>query len=88
MLTVEPGCYFNPTLIAKALADPEQGKFVVQAKAEEYTPVGGVRLEDNVLVTATGIDNMTVVPRSVEEVEAACAGQITSLQFLRDLRTK
>ena len=35
---------------------------------------GGVRLEDDVLITATGMDNFTVCPRSVAEVEAVMAG--------------
>jgi Xaa-Pro aminopeptidase len=33
----------------------------------------GVRIEDDVLVTADGIDNLTVgAPKSVADVEAAC----------------
>ena len=35
---------------------------------------GGVRLEDDVLVTADGIENLTACPRTVEEVEAVMAG--------------
>jgi Xaa-Pro aminopeptidase len=34
----------------------------------------GVRIEDDVLVTAEGIDNLTAAaPKTVAEVEAACA---------------
>jgi len=33
----------------------------------------GIRIEDDVLVTATGIENLTLgAPKSVAEVEAAC----------------
>ena len=33
----------------------------------------GVRIEDDVLVTATGIDNLTLAaPKAVADVEAAC----------------
>ena len=35
---------------------------------------GGVRLEDDVIVTETGAHSMTNVPRSVEDVEAVMAG--------------
>jgi Xaa-Pro dipeptidase len=84
-LTIEPGCYFNRTLIDVAMGD-ERAHFFDAAKVEQYTPVGGVRLEDNVLVTQTGNESFTYVPRTVEEVELACAGGIHSLQQLRDMR--
>ena len=35
---------------------------------------GGVRLEDDVIVTETGSRSMTNVPRSVRDVEAVMAG--------------
>lgn len=35
---------------------------------------GGVRLEDDVLVTSDGCESLTSVPRTVAEVEAVMAG--------------
>jgi Xaa-Pro dipeptidase len=35
---------------------------------------GGVRIEDDVIVTAGGAQSMCDVPRTVEEVEAVMAG--------------
>jgi Xaa-Pro aminopeptidase len=57
VLTVEPGCYIRP------------GDKV----PEEFWDIG-VRIEDDVLVTATGNENLTAsTPKSLSEVEAACA---------------
>lgn len=37
--------------------------------------VGGVRLEDNVLVTPTGYKMLTKCPRTTEEIEKCMAGE-------------
>ncbi|KAK9917777.1 hypothetical protein WJX75_008067 [Coccomyxa subellipsoidea] len=74
VLTVEPGCYFNPFLLKPALDDPSSAKFLIRDRIESLLDFGGVRLEDNVVVTADGARSMTVVPRQVEDVEAVMAG--------------
>ncbi|XP_011270716.1 hypothetical protein CAOG_09028, partial [Capsaspora owczarzaki ATCC 30864] len=73
VLTVEPGVYFVEHLLKKAFADPAQSKFLVKSKLDEFRGFGGVRLEDDVLVTATGYENLTTVPVTIEEVEAIMA---------------
>jgi hypothetical protein len=35
---------------------------------------GGVRLEDDIVVTETGYENLTKCPRTVEEIESVMAG--------------
>ena len=138
VITVEPGCYFNPALLRPALENKMHAPFLVRERvisllvglqAEPldilYAPqrllravssnildclrvanawlcvmkrmpdgramcgieaanssilcgltqsFGGVRLEDDVIVTETGARSMTNVPRSVEDVEAVMAG--------------
>ncbi|KAL4445626.1 hypothetical protein ABPG74_006177 [Tetrahymena malaccensis] len=73
-ISVEPGCYFNKVILDQAFNNPEVSKYLNRSKIEEYACVGGVRLEDDVLITKDGHFNLTNVPRTVEEVERACAG--------------
>ncbi|MES1911130.1 MAG: hypothetical protein MHM6MM_003613 [Cercozoa sp. M6MM] len=73
-ITAEPGCYFIRPLLEKALADESQASFIVQDKLEEYIAAGGCRLEDNVYITADGIDNLTAhLPRAPADVETCIA---------------
>lgn len=69
VVTVEPGAYFNRHLLTPYQNSP----FIDHAKVEEYMYVGGVRIEDNLLVTADGYDNFTSIPKTVAEVEAITA---------------
>ena len=74
-MTVEPGCYFIDCLLDKALADESDIKqyFVVE-RINACRSMGGVRLEDNVVVTADGCTSWTNVPRTIAQVEAVMAG--------------
>lgn len=73
VVTVEPGCYFIPSLLDKALVDPELSRFLVKNVIEDYRSFGGVRIEDDVIITEDGVEIMSNVPRSVEEIEAMMA---------------
>jgi len=73
VLTVEPGVYFIRALLEPALQHPEQSKFLVADKIRRFLDFGGVRIEDNVIVTETGMENMTTAARTVDEIEALCA---------------
>lgn len=71
VLTVEPGCYFIPELIEKYKSEKVFAEFVNYDKLAGYYDFGGVRIEDNVLVTETGFKVLgDPIPKTVEEVEA------------------
>eukprot|EP01083_Nonionella_stella_P165436 550340_1 len=72
-LTVEPGCYFIDSLLDAALADPTLNCFINADVLKRFRGAGGVRLEDDVMVTENGIENFTKVPRTAEDVEAVMA---------------
>jgi Xaa-Pro dipeptidase len=74
ILTVEPGCYFIAHLLDQALTNELFRPYLNAAKIDEYRGFGGVRLEDVVHVTASGIDNFTLCPRTIAEVESVLAG--------------
>jgi Xaa-Pro dipeptidase len=75
VITVEPGCYFIEFLLSDKSPVYIDTSFVKIEKYKEYLSVGGVRLEDNVVITETGTDNLTVVPRTVAQIEAAMRGE-------------
>ena len=68
VLTVEPGCYFIDALLGMALLNPAQSKFIQKDRLSDFVGFGGVRLEDGVLVTSDGCENLTICPRAVSEV--------------------
>lgn len=44
-------------------------KYLNKEKIDEYKEVGGVRLEDDVLITKDGIEMLSFLPRTIEDVE-------------------
>ena len=73
MLTVEPGCYFIDRLLDDALADGRR-RFLVVERVEAFRGSGGVRLEDDVFVRADGVENLSLCPRTVEEIRSVKNG--------------
>jgi Xaa-Pro dipeptidase len=58
VFTIEPGLYFIDTLLAPLRAKPE-GNLVDWNLVEALAPLGGIRIEDDVLVTSAGTRNFT-----------------------------
>jgi Xaa-Pro dipeptidase len=68
--TVEPGCYFNPTSLAEAFANPQLAPYLVASKIAPFRNIGGVRIEDTIIVTETGAQLLSSVPRTVADIQA------------------
>lgn len=70
VLTVEPGIYFIPALIDKWESENLFTEFIDYNKLDSYRDFGGIRIEDDVMVTATGSRVLgRPVPRTVKEIE-------------------
>lgn len=71
VITDEPGCYFIPALIDQWKEKGLHKDFLNYDKIETYKDFGGIRLEDDVLITEDGCrvlgDRRT--PITVEEIE-------------------
>jgi Xaa-Pro dipeptidase len=59
VVTIEPGCYFIPALLEPAFANPAVNRFLNVEKLKSMLDFGGIRIEDNLIITPTGNDNMT-----------------------------
>ncbi len=74
VFTVEPGCYFIPELIGKWKAERKFSEFINYDKTVDYMSIGGVRIEDNVLITSDGHKLLgKPIPKTVTEIEAVCS---------------
>jgi Xaa-Pro aminopeptidase len=75
VITNEPGIYFIPALIEKWEKEGINKEFINFEKAKSYIGFGGIRLEDDVLVTETGArllgKRIPIDPEDVETVVAS-----------------
>ena len=71
VITDEPGIYFIPALIDQWRAERMHTDFLCYDAIEKYKDFGGIRLEDDVLITATGSRflGQKRIPLYVNEVE-------------------
>jgi len=75
VFTVEPGIYFIPELVAKWKSGGLHKDFINFDKVESYLDFGGIRIEDDVLITAQGSRMLgKTAPKTVAEIEFTCQG--------------
>ncbi|MBX3695369.1 MAG: Xaa-Pro dipeptidase [Steroidobacteraceae bacterium] len=59
VVTMEPGLYFIDSLLAAAKQNDRHARHIDWARIAQFAPYGGIRIEDNLAVTATGCENLT-----------------------------
>jgi Xaa-Pro dipeptidase len=69
VITVEPGIYFIDSVLEPAVNNSAISHLLSLDILEQFRSFGGVRIEDDVLVTPNGAENFTRVPREVQEIE-------------------
>lgn len=64
VIAIEPGIYFIPSLLEPA------NPYLNMSMIQEYWTFGGIRIENNLIVTNTGSEMLTKLPREISEIEA------------------
>ncbi len=59
LVTVEPGCYFVEALISDEKIRSQYADFIEWREVDSWRGIGGVRIEDDILITRDGARNLT-----------------------------
>lgn len=71
VVTIEPGIYFIPDLIDSWQAEKRHEAFINYEKVNQYKDFGGIRIEDDVLITDSGSRILGApLPKTVAAIEA------------------
>lgn len=67
VVTVEPGIYFNQYLLDNFFLNKKEHRQYIDLEVlQRYMQVGGVRIEDDILITKDGYENLTTAPKGEE----------------------
>jgi Xaa-Pro aminopeptidase len=72
VFTIEPGIYVNPEVL-RLLPDTPRNRALtakIRGAVDRYAHTG-VRIEDDYVVTAQGLERLSKAPREIAEIEAA-----------------
>jgi len=73
VITIEPGIYFIPELIRAWQKDKKFEEFIDYNRIGDYIEFGGIRIEDDIVVTEDGHRIIGApIPKSIEDVENIC----------------
>ncbi|MCZ6727312.1 MAG: Xaa-Pro aminopeptidase [Acidobacteria bacterium] len=76
VVAVEPGIYFIPELIDRWSAEAKYSEFIDWPAVDKYRDFGGIRIEDDVQVTADGHRVLgRPIPKTVDDVEETMASE-------------
>jgi Xaa-Pro aminopeptidase len=74
VFTIEPGIYFIPELINQWKSEKKFGEFINYDKVIGYKDFGGIRIEDNLLITEKGHRLLgKPIPKTAAEIESVCS---------------
>jgi len=74
VVTVEPGCYFIEMMFTRGAKEWKIPlKYVNMDKVKEYMDIRGVRVEDDIVITETGMQNYAQVRIIV--IQCTCSYQ-------------
>jgi len=70
-ITVEPGIYFIPELFYQWKKENKHSNFINYDKFEKYLDFGGIRIEDNILITDNKSENLSdFIIKEVDDIES------------------